>query len=209
MSDENMKNQEPEVQIETPEGTQKPGDEKELEALKADNEGLRKELSDLKDQYLRKAADFENYRKRMQKEREESLRYANQNILQDLVGIIDDFERAIKSSESSRDFDGFHQGILLIEQQLVSTLERKYGLKRLESLGQPFNPDHHEAIARLDGPDGDNLVVVEEYQRGFHLHDRVLRTAKVKVGPAQDGASEISPETENKEENTPEGIEKE
>ena len=188
MSEQNKEPKEPEVFVETEENqsTNQPGNS-ETETLKSENEALKKEISDLKDQYLRKAADFDNFRKRIQKEKEESIRYGNQNILADLVNVVDDFERAIKSSESSRDF--------------VSTLERKYGLKRLESLGTPFNPEHHEAISREEGPEGHALVVVEEFQKGFHLHERVLRTAKVKVGPAQTNES-------NNNENKIEDVEK-
>jgi len=202
LSEQNKEPKEPEVFVETEENqsTNQPGNS-ETETLKSENEALKKEISDLKDQYLRKAADFDNFRKRIQKEKEESIRYGNQNILADLVNVVDDFERAIKSSESSRDFDNFHQGISMIEQQLVSTLERKYGLKRLESLGTPFNPEHHEAISREEGPEGHALVVVEEFQKGFHLHERVLRTAKVKVGPAQTNES-------NNNENKIEDVEK-
>lgn len=200
MSDEIREDKEPEVRIEAGEAQVPPNPEnQDAENLRVENEALKKELSELKDQYLRKAADFENYRKRMQKEKEESLKYANQNILSDLVAVIDDFERAIKSGETSKDFGNFHQGISMIEQQLVSTLERKYGLKRLDSLGAPFNPDHHEAIARLEGPAEASLVVVEEYQRGFHLHDRVLRTAKVKVGPQVPENREEAPGADTKE----------
>lgn len=154
----------------------------ELAALKAEAEALRTERDDLKDQLLRKVADFDNYRKRMMKEKEEARQYANSALLEDLCQVLDDFERAIKSSEAAKDFGSFHNGIVMIEGQLVSLLERKYNLRRLDSHGKPFNPDHHEAIAMEPAEDGKESVVVEEYQKGYLLHDRVLRTSKVKVG---------------------------
>jgi molecular chaperone GrpE len=146
---------------------------------------LQAELSDLKDQYLRKQADFDNYRKRIQKEKQDSIRYGNSTLLSDLIEVIDNFERAIKSSADSKDFDNFHQGIVMIEQQFVGLLEERYGMKRLKSLGEEFNPTHHEAIA-VATEGADPQIVVEEFQKGYMLHDRVLRTSKVKVGSAQD-----------------------
>lgn len=147
----------------------------ELAAIKA-------ERDDLKDQLLRKVADFDNYRKRMMKEKDEARQYANSALLEDLCQVLDDFERAIKSSEAAQDYQAFHSGIVMIEGQFASMLERKYNLKRLEAQGKPFNPEHHEAIAMEPAEEGKEIVVVEEYQKGYLLHDRVLRTSKVKVG---------------------------
>lgn len=153
-----------------------------LAALTAERDALKAERDDLKDQLLRKAADFDNYRKRTMKEKDEARQFANSSLLEDLCQVLDDFERAIKSSEAAKDYDAFHNGIVMIEGQFASMLERKYNLKRVESLGQAFSPDHHEAIAMEPAEEGKETVVVEEYQRGYLLHDRVLRTAKVKVG---------------------------
>src|SRR6056297_1078557 len=94
----------------------------QIEDLNAQIDALKAENSELKNQYLRKQADFENFRKRMQREKQESIKYANSNLLQDLVTIIDDFERAIRSSEESRDFESFHSGIKMIEHQFVNML---------------------------------------------------------------------------------------
>ena len=149
---------------------------------------LEAENSELKSQYLRKQADFENFRKRVQREKKEAIQYANSDLLLDLVSIIDDFERAIRSSEESKDFESFHDGIKLIEKQFVGMLERKYGLKRMESEGKEFDPQMHEAINMEERPDYDVQTVMEDYQRGYMLHDRVLRHSKVKVAvPARDG----------------------
>ena len=144
-------------------------------------EGLRAEIADLKDQLLRKQADFENFRKRMLRDKEDSIKYANTNLLLDLVQIIDDFERAIKSSEESKDFDAFHTGIEMIEKQFVGTLERNWGLKRFESKGEEFDPEKHEAIAMAESEDHDVQTVLDDFQKGYMLHDRVLRHAKVRV----------------------------
>ncbi len=156
-----------------------------LAQLSAELAAVTAERDELKDQLLRKAANFDNYRKRMIKEKDEARQFANSALLEDLCQVLDDFERAIRSSEAAKDYDSFHNGIVMIEGQFASMLERKYHLKRLESLGRPFQPEHHEAIAMDPAQEGKEPVVVEEYQKGYLLHDRVLRTAKVKVGHPQ------------------------
>ena len=153
----------------------------EVEELRARIAELEQENSDLKDQYLRKQADFENFRKRMSREKEEAIAYANKQLLLDIVTIIDDFERAIKSAEESRDFDSFHEGVALIEKQFTSMLERKWGLKRFDSEGEEFDPQKHEAVMTDEDSDHEKPVVVEDYQKGYFLNDKVLRSAKVKV----------------------------
>jgi molecular chaperone GrpE len=142
---------------------------------------LEAETADLKDKLLRKQADFENFRKRMIREREESSRYANAALLTDIIGLIDDFERAIRSAEESRDFPGFLQGVSMIEKQLVELLENRWGLKRFSSVGEGFDPNRHEAVLRVEGPADSKPTVVEDYQKGYYLHERVLRPARVKV----------------------------
>jgi molecular chaperone GrpE len=150
---------------------------------------LDKETAELRDRLLRKQADFENFRKRMIREREDAARYANATLLTDVIGLIDDFERAIKSAEESRDFTSFLQGITMIEKQLVEMLENRWGLKRFASVGESFDPNKHEAVLRVEGPADGKPTVVEDYQKGYYLHERVLRPARVKVmvpgsGPA-------------------------
>ena len=147
---------------------------------------LAAEVADLKDKLLRKQADFENFRKRMLREREDAARYANAALLGDIIGLIDDFERAIHSGEESKDFNSFLQGITMIERQLVEMLENKWGLKRFTSVGEAFDPTRHEAVQRVEGPGDSRPIVVEDYQKGYFLHERVLRPARVKVMvPAQ------------------------
>lgn len=142
---------------------------------------LEEEVAALKDQLLRKQADYENFRKRLYREKEESVKYANQVLLLDITSMIDDFERATKSAEESKDFDAFHKGIVMIEKQLVSMLEKKWELKRFDSVGEVFDPDRHLAIAVEESADYDVAMVTEDYQKGYLFHERVLRPAKVKV----------------------------
>jgi molecular chaperone GrpE len=152
--------------------------------------GLEAEVLDLRDKLLRKQADFENFRKRMIRERDEAARYANAALLTDVIATIDDFERAIRSAEESRDFPSFLQGVGMIEKQLLETLESRWGLRRFTSTGESFDPNRHEAVLRVEGPAESRPTVVEDYQKGYFLHERVLRPARVKVMvPAQQPAS--------------------
>ncbi len=157
---------------------------------------LEAEVSSLKDQYLRKLADYENFRKRMFREKEDAVQYANSQILVDLVAVLDDFERAIKSSELSKDFASLHDGVGMIEKNLLSTLVGKYGLARFESVGTAFDPNVHEAVMSEPG-DCPEPTVVEEFIKGYKLRDRVLRSAKVKVRmprPSGDSNEKSEPE---------------
>ncbi len=154
--------------------------ESQVRALTAELAKVREELSSVNDKYLRKLADDVNFRKRMAREKEDTLRFAVATLLGDLIPILDDFDRAIASAETARDYAILHDGIVLIRRQLGGMLENKYGLKRFESLGKPFDPNHHEAVAMISG-EGDEATVAEEFLPGYGLNERILRTAKVKV----------------------------
>jgi molecular chaperone GrpE len=160
---------------------------------------LEAKLADLNDQYLRKAADFENFRKRVNREKQELTDFANQNLILALLPVIDDFERAIKSAETCaaflnapafqsgpamqclQDFKSFYEGIVMIEKRLYADLESRWGLKRFDSEGQPFDPNRHEALQVEKAADVQEPVVKEDYVKGYLLKDRVIRFAKVKV----------------------------
>jgi molecular chaperone GrpE len=142
---------------------------------------LQNEIAELQDQLLRKQADFDNFRKRMIRDREEAVQFANQQLLLDLTSIIDDFERAVTSVDETTELEAFKNGVALIEKQLIGMLERKWGLMRFDSLGQEFDPQRHEAVTTEPRDDHETSMVLEDYQKGYLLNDRVLRSAKVKV----------------------------
>jgi molecular chaperone GrpE len=162
--------------------------DKLLEAVNA----LTQENSDLKDQYLRKHADFENYRKRMAREKADSIKYGNQELLKDLIEVIDNFDRAIKSSKDSQDFNSFKEGISMIEQQFTGMLESKWSLKKMESVGSVYDPNAHESLMMEESSDIGVPTVIEDFQAGYTLYDRVLRPAKVKVGKPADPAAKTN-----------------
>jgi molecular chaperone GrpE len=147
--------------------------------------GLEEKLRETGDLYLRKAAEFENFRKRMTREKQDAIEFANQSLLLDIIPIIDDFDRAIKAVEAaastSKEFDSFYEGIILIEKRLVTQLDNKWGLKRFDSAGEIFDPNRHEAIMMDKSVDIAEPVVQEEFLKGYILKDRVVRCAKVKV----------------------------
>ena len=152
-----------------------------VEAWKQKSADLEFKLAELNDQYLRKAADFDNFRKRVNREKQELSDFANQNLLLDLLPVIDDFERAIKSADTSKDFSSFYTGVSMIEKGLSAQLEKKWGLKRFDSEGQPFDPNRHEAIQMEKSAEVSEATVKEDFLKGYLLKDRVLRFAKVKV----------------------------
>ena len=146
---------------------------------------LEKENSELKDKYLRKIADFDNYRKRMQKEKQETYDYANTNLLTDLITIMDDFDRALaagvdKDGKQVEDLKPVVDGIKIINKQMKSTLETKYYLESYAEKGDEFNPDVHEAIGKCNGSVAEPTCS-EVYLKGYKLKDRVVRPAKVMV----------------------------
>ena len=157
-----------------------PGPEEKIAALEA-------ELAEARDNLLRKAAEFENFRKRMNQEKQNSIEYANQSLLLDIIPIIDDFERAIQSAEAVEELAGLPagkamiDGVAMIEKRLLSQLENKWGLKRFSSAGELFDPNRHEALAMEKSQDVSEATVLEDLIRGYALKDRVIRAAKVKV----------------------------
>jgi len=148
---------------------------------------LEAQLAETRDQLLRKAADFENFRKRMNQEKQNAIDFANQSLLLDIIPVIDDFERAIQSAEGSVELTGLPagkamlDGITMIEKRLTSQLEAKWGLKRFNAAGEPFDPNRHEAMMMEKSPEVQEPVVQEDFVKGYMLKDRIIRPAKVKV----------------------------
>jgi molecular chaperone GrpE len=140
----------------------------------------------LKDRYMRTLADFENYRKRADREKTEFFKYALGEVLKDLIPVLDNFDRAL---EHAGEGDDFHKGVALIYKQMWDVLKR-HGLRPIEQSGVPFDPKLHEAVVREENPSVPSHTVVAILQKGYFLHDRLLRPAMVKVavgGPEQQG----------------------
>ncbi len=156
------------------------GEKSLLEEAQGKITELEEKCKDWQEQYLRKAADFENYRKRMLREKQEAIDYANSNLLLDLVQVLDDFDRAIDAGKSSAD-KAFTEGVIMIKNQMVSMLGTKYGLAYYPAKGEKFDPNIHEAISMIQSQEVKEPTVGEEIQKGYKLKDRIIRTSKVMV----------------------------
>jgi molecular chaperone GrpE len=173
-----------------------PGQNDKIAELEAKAVDLSTQLDEMRDQLLRKTADFDNYRKRMNQEKQKAIEFANESLLLDIIPIMDDFERAIQSAETSEELKNLPagkvmlDGITMIEKQLVSKLENKWGLKRYNSAGEAFDPNLHEAMLMEKSPDIEEPVVKEDFVKGYMLKDRVIRTAKVKVLMPEEGTGD-------------------
>ncbi|MET0574131.1 MAG: nucleotide exchange factor GrpE [Pedobacter agri] len=143
---------------------------------------LQAEVQQLNDKYLRLYAEFDNYKRRTQKERVELLQTAGKDVIVSLLPVLDDFDRALKAMETAADVAPVKEGILLVSTKLKNTLAQK-GLKDVESINQPFDTDFHEAITNIPAPSDDlKGKVIDEVEKGYTLNDNVIRFAKVVVG---------------------------
>lgn len=149
---------------------------------KSEEEKWKESAADWRDKYLRLYAEFDNFRKRSQKERVELLQTASSDTIKELLVILDDFDRAVKANDSLSDIAVVKEGFVLIHQKLYRKLEAK-GLKPIESAGQPFNTDFHEAITQIPAPSEElKGKVVDEVEKGYTLNDKVIRFSKVVIG---------------------------
>lgn len=145
-------------------------------------EKLQQENAALNDKYLRLFAEFDNYKRRTQKERSELLQTAGKDVVVSLLPVLDDFERALKATENTTEVGAIRDGIMLVQNKLKSILSQK-GLKELESINTVFDTDIHEAITKIPAPSDDlKGKVVDELEKGYTLNDKVIRFAKVVVG---------------------------
>jgi molecular chaperone GrpE len=143
---------------------------------------IRRERDEYHDRLLRKTAEFDNYRKRIERERREQADQAVVDILQDVLLVVDDFDRAL-TVDASRQSDAYRKGVELIYQKL-SDLLRKRGVTAFESLGADFDPNIHQAVVQESSPDHREGEIIGEMQKGYMIGDRLLRPAMVKVAKA-------------------------
>jgi molecular chaperone GrpE len=163
------------------------GTEQATETAAAENtltpeEKFKEELSQANDKYLRLYAEFDNFRRRTIKEREDARKTEGKDVIVALLPVLDDFERALRSMDTVTDVIPVKEGVALIQHKLKSILTQK-GLKEMQSIGTTFDPDLHEAITSIPAPTDDMKgKVVDEMEKGYELNDKVVRFAKVIVG---------------------------
>ncbi len=149
----------------------------ELESITAERDQLAAAKAEIQDRFLRRTAEFENYRRRVEKEKAEFLEYASSEAVMALLPVLDDFERGLKHESSDTEHV---RGMEMIYNRLLETL-KKLGLEPISSVGQPFDPYVHQAVDRVETEDVEDHTVLEEYQRGYNFKGRLLRPAMVKV----------------------------
>ena len=143
---------------------------------------LQSEVEELKDKYLRQAAEFDNFRRRTAKEKIELISTAGKDVIGSLLEVLDDSERAEKQLKNAQDIEALKEGFRLVFTKLRTTLQAR-GLKPMESIGTEFNPDIHEAITEIPSPSPEMVgKVIDEVEKGYYLNEKIIRFAKVVVG---------------------------
>ena len=152
-------------------------------AQDTDNGGdLQKKYDELNDRYLRLMAEFDNYRKRTLKEKMDLTKYAEEDVIKGILPVVDNMERAIKSLESAQDINAVKEGIDLIYKKFKEFLEKR-GIKEIEALNKELDTDLHEAVTKFAAPSEDlKGKIIDVIEKGYYLHDKVIRYAKVVVG---------------------------
>jgi molecular chaperone GrpE len=150
--------------------------------LASDNERLQQELNETKDKYVRAHAEMENMRRRFERERSDLLKYALENVMKDFLPALDSLQQAVPDapSEQVSNDSSYRDGLVMVKKQLLDTFQ-KHGLEVIKAAGEPFDPNMHQAIQRIDSSDVTVETVGSEFARGYQLHGRLLRPAMVSV----------------------------
>jgi molecular chaperone GrpE len=139
-----------------------------------------KKIAEYREQMLRLKADFDNTKKRLERDRLDSVRFANERLLAEIVGILDGFDLALRSLEEGHDAAKVKQGLKLVQTELHKVLD-KNGVQAVKSVGEAFDPQLHEAVATVDSADAQDGTVVDEVQKGYTLNGRLLRPSRVRI----------------------------
>ena len=172
---------------------------KREESEVAEPEALRGELADLQEKMIRLQADFDNFRRRALKEREEAHQYGHENLVKDLLASVDNLDRAIEHARKSDggDFESMLQGVELVQRELLGALAN-HGVSEIEAGNVAFDPNVHEAMAQKEDDSVPVNTVIEVFQKGYRLRDRLLRPARVVVSKPAAGGDEGEAEAEQK-----------
>lgn len=161
---------------------EKPSAEENEPAISpAEYKKIQKELSECREKHVRLYADLENSRKRQERERSEYIRFANEGLIANFLDILDDLERTVQAASSKhQDYDLFLQGVEMVMAHIYELL-KKNQVKPIEALGKKFDPHFHEVLMQEESLEQEEGTVTEEFQKGYYLGDKVIRTSKVKV----------------------------
>jgi len=139
-----------------------------------------REAAENYDKYVRTVADLDNYRKRAAREKADSIKYGNENLIKDILPLVDSMDRALQHADNYGYSDAFKKGLQLLQGQLLGCLE-KHGVRQIECVDKAFDPHFHEAVLQIDSNAHKKGQIVEELEKGYLLHERLLRPAKVSV----------------------------
>lgn len=167
------------------------GPPSELDLLKQKLEELQKQADSFRDQFLRKAAEFENYKRRAESDVVNLIKNANEGLIGLLLPILNDFVRSLKAGAENKDYEAFYKGVELIYNKFSKILETQ-GLLPFDSVGKPFDVEYHDALLQMPKEGVPPHTVIEEVERGYKLNDKVLRHAKVIVSAAPSSAEETT-----------------
>ena len=170
--------------MDTSEASETAGAAVASEASDASVQDLQRQRDEFKDLLLRKTAEFDNYRKRIDRERVAQSEAAAADLLEELLPLVDDLERALKAETGTQGVDAYRRGVELIHRQLTETL-RKRGVRPIEALGADFDPNYHQAVAHEPSARHRDGEITEEFRRGYMLGERLLRPSMVKVAKGE------------------------
>ncbi len=189
MNDNQINAQEDDLEVKEDQVLEQPMEEKEQSAS---------ELDEVNNKYLRLYAEFENYKKRVNKDKEELVKYGNESLLYELLPVVDNLELALK--HASDDIStGLIEGVEITKKELMKVLE-KFGVSAIEAEGKPFDPSVHHAMTQVERDDIDENIIVEEFRKGYTLRDKVLRPSLVSVSKKAD-QNQMNEEDNNQENN--------
>ncbi len=180
--EEELQVEDQEIQAEEPAQEEQAEEVSQEEILQNKVAELEAANADLKDQMLRRQAELENYRKRLIRDKEEAVQFANESLIRDILEFLDNMDRALAAAKNGGDLNALIEGFEMTQNQLLSTLDKNWGLKGIDSVGKEFDPSLHEACMMTIDENLDKETVLEEFQKGYTLHDRVIRPSKVKIG---------------------------
>ncbi len=143
---------------------------------------LTDENAQLKDQMIRRQAEIENYRKRLVRDKEEAVQFANSKLISDILPFLDNLDRALVAAKAGGDTEKLVEGIEMAQNQFLSNLDKNWGLKAIDAVGKEFDPQMHEACMVTIDDSLEQETVLEDFMKGYTLHDRVLRPSKVRIG---------------------------
>ena len=169
-------------------------EEKEESKVQEKTVQLKNEISELKDKLLRKAAEFENYKRRTENDQLNLLTYAAESFIQKLLPVVDDFERSMQHINDAQDVDAIKQGLRLIYDKFMKVLDEQ-GVKKMETVGQPFNVEYHDALLQKPDDSVEPHTILEEIEKGYMYKDKVIRHAKVIV--SEDKEPEVKKDSDN------------